>query len=151
MEQITFAEAQKDPAVIAKNEAVMAAYNAIIKEVKELIPQYPTEQLRTYVERTVGGCTNVFLSPIVAISTDDLFGERVISFAKNFEIKSHVGFQLDTALIRCIYKHTNAHPNQINIEDRLEEYIYEWSVYEKSLNACKVNNEFKKTILEEAF
>ncbi|RVU01275.1 hypothetical protein EOD41_04725 [Mucilaginibacter limnophilus] len=134
------------PSIEDANLAVSSAYEVIIAEVKALLPQFPSEQLRTYVER-IDDSTSTFFSPMVLISVGNLIDERIISFAKNPEIKSYVGLYLDTAITRCIYKHTGIQATEINIEDRLEEYTYQYSKFEDALKHTTTLDNYKKDIV----
>lgn len=133
-------EHQLPDVVQAKNAIVRKAYYAIITEIKQLLKHYPTEQLRTYIEATgyclIGCGEHSLYSPLLHISLGELNDELIISFAKNLEVKSYVGFRLDNTLIRCIYKYTDAGATDINIEDCVEEYEYGYRNYQLAKQYC---------------
>ena len=129
------------------DEAVDNAFSAILKEVKSLLPQFPTEQLRTYVEKTVEGKVCYFFSPFLIISVDDLLGPKMLSIAKNNDLKSVIGPHLDAAISQCIYQHTAGLVTEVCIEERLEKYSYSSKHYEDALLASKTNRAYKQTIV----
>ncbi|WP_345954762.1 hypothetical protein [Mucilaginibacter sp. PAMB04168] len=139
---------KQDQAIKTANEAVEKAYQAIIKQVKQILADCPTEELRTYVERT--GKTNEshsFYSPMVYISVGEYFGKRMISYAKNFKVKPHIGNHLDTLIVRSIYRLTSVEATKTNIEDRLEEYTYHYSKYDDALKYTETLDNYKKDIV----
>ncbi len=139
---------KQDQSIKNANQAVEKAYQAIIKEVKQALSHFPTEELRTYVERKgTNNDSQSFYCPMAYISVAENFGKRVISFAKNFRAKPHIGVQLDTVIPRIIYKHTNADATKINIEDRLEEYTYQYSKFEDALKHTTTLDNYKKDIV----
>jgi hypothetical protein len=129
------------------NEAVEKAYLAIIRDIKQALALFPTEELRTYVERdSLTNDSHSFYCPMVYISVAEYFGKRLISYAKNMRVKPHIGNHLDTLLIRIIYKHTSLDATKVNIEDRLEEYGYNASKFEDSLKHSLTLDNYKKNI-----
>jgi hypothetical protein len=136
---------KQDQDVKNANTAVQKAYEAIIKEVKQMLVLFPTEELRTYVERvgTVND-SHSFYSPMIYIGVGEYFGKRMLSFAKNFKVKPHIGNTLDTAIVRCIYKHTGVSVSKINIEDRLEEYTYYGEKYKDAVTYSETIDNYKK-------
>ena len=136
---------KNDQDVKNANLAVEKAYEAIIKDVKQLLTVFPTEELRTYVEREgTDNTSRSFYSPMIYIGVGEYFGKHMLSFAKNFKVKPHIGITLDTAIIRCIYKHTSVAVTKINIEDRLEEYTYYEEKYRDALTHCGTLVNYKK-------
>lgn len=139
---------KQDQSVKNANQAVEKAYQAIIKEVKHALSLFPTEELRTYVEREgTNNDSRSFYCPMAYISVAEYFGKRIISFAKNFRVKPHIGVQLDTLIPRIIYKHTSVESTKTNIEDRLEEYGYQSSKYEDALKHSTTLDNYKKDII----
>jgi hypothetical protein len=139
---------KQDQGVKNANQAVEKAYQAIIKQVKQILADCPTEELRTYVERT--GKTSEsysFYSPMVYISVGEYFGKRMISFAKNFKVKPHIGNYMDTLIVRSIYRLTSVDATKTNIEDRLEEYTYHYSKYDDALKYTETLENYKKDIV----
>lgn len=139
---------KQDQSIKNANEAVEKAYQAIIKEVKQVLSIFPTEELRTYVERK--GTNNdsfSFYCPMAYISVAENFGKRTISFAKNFKAKPHIGPVLDSVIPRIIYKHTGVNATKINIEDRLEEYTYQYSKFDDALKYTATLENYKKHIV----
>lgn len=139
-----------DQSVSNANEAVEKAYHAIIKEVKQHLTLFPTEELRTFVERTGHLNAYSFYSPMVYISVADYYGKRMISYAKNFKVKPHIGNHLDTLISRTIYKLTSAEITKTNIEDRLEEYTYHSSKFQDSLKYSETIDNYKRDIIHPA-
>ncbi len=130
------------------NEAVEKAYHEIIGQVKYLLESFPTEALRTYVERKgTNNDSHSFYSPLVYISVADHYGKRMISFAKNPKVKPHIGPYLDTVIPRFIYSMTEVSRTQHNIEDRLEEYAYHYSKYDDALRYAETHENYKKDIV----
>ena len=84
---------------------------------------------------------------MVYISVADYFGKRMISFAKNFKVKPHIGNHLDTLITRCIYKHTSVEATKISVEDRLEEYTYHSSKFEDALRHSTTLENYKQDII----
>jgi hypothetical protein len=137
----------------AKNDFVKAAYFAILTEVKELIRLYPTEYLRTFLEVDYAqiGYSNQhgFYSPMLHLRFEEQKGECSIYFARNFNIKQQVGYLLDSLLTRCVFKHTDATAEGINIEDclnisllKLDDYFEAKSLLDKGFKgATKVTVE----------
>ena len=81
------------------------------------------------------------------ISVAENFGKRVISFAKNPKAKPHIGPVLDTVIPRIIYKLTAVELSKINIEDRLEEYTYQYSKFDDALKYAASLENYKKYIV----
>lgn len=139
---------KQDQSIKNANQAVEKAYQAIIKQVKQILADCPTEELRTYVERT--GKTSEsysFYSPMVYISVGEYFGKRMISFAKNFKVKPHIGNYMDTLIVRSIYKLTSVEATKTNIEDRLEEYTYNGTKFQDALKYTETLENYKKDII----
>jgi hypothetical protein len=139
---------KQDQSVKNANQAVVKAYQAIIKEVKQILAACPTEELRTYVERTGKTSESYSLySPMVYISVAEYYGKAMISYAKNFKVKPHIGNHLDTLIVRSIYKLTSVEATKTNIEDRLEEYTYHYSKYDDALKYTETLDNYKKDIV----
>jgi hypothetical protein len=114
-----------------------------LKKLRNCLP-YSTEQLRTYIEREgTNNDSHSFYSPMVYIGVAEYFGKRMISFAKNFKVKPHIGNALDTAIVRCIYKHTSVEVTKLNVEDRLEEYTYYSEKYEDATKHSATLDNYK--------
>lgn len=135
---------QKRVATAFKNRAVIKAYKQIILEIKQSLPHYPTEQFRTYIEK---GNLDVryptshdFYSPILYVSLGKYRGKYLMSFAKNFDAKSYLGFYLDTLMFRHIYEQTSCHIVKALIQDRLEEYCYTYGNLEAAQLQCSEGN-----------
>ncbi|MGY3215300.1 hypothetical protein [Mucilaginibacter sp. HD30] len=139
---------KQDQQIKNGNQAVEKAYQAIIKEVKTVLASFPTEELRTYVERKgTNNDSQSFYCPMAYISVAENFGKRVISFAKNAKAKPHIGPILDTVIPRIIYKQTAVESSKINIEDRVEEYTYQYSKFDDALKyAASLENYKKHTV-----
>ncbi|UEG52591.1 hypothetical protein LLH06_16675 [Mucilaginibacter daejeonensis] len=136
---------KQDQSVKIANEAVEKAYHAVIKQVKDLLANFPTEPLRTYVERTgTNNNSHSFYSPLVYISVAEYYGKRMISFAKNPRVKPHIGPYLDSLIPRIIYKLTSVEVTKHSIEDRLEEYTYHYSKYDDALKHSETLDNYKK-------
>jgi len=107
---------------------VIQAYRNILDEIKALLPQYPTRQMRTYIERgqveNVNPCEHFLYSPMLTLSLMIDDRDTVISFSRNHELRWRVPRQLETALIRTIYRHTEKTATAVNIEDCLEPLYY---------------------------
>ncbi len=139
---------KQDQSVKKANEAVEKAYHAIIKEVKQILAACPTEELRTYVERTgKTSDSHSFYSPLGYISMAEYYGKRMISFAKNFKVKPHIGNYLDTLITRSIYELTSVEATKVDIEDRIEEYTYHYSKYDDALKYTETLDNYKKDIV----
>ena len=140
---------KQDQSIKNANQAVEKAYQSIIKEVKQALAVFPTEELRTYVERKgTNNDSQSFYCPMAYISVAENFGKRMISFAKNFRAKPHIGVTLDSIIPRIIYKHTGIDVTKINIEDRLEEYTYQYVKYDDALKHATTLENYKKGIVQ---
>lgn len=131
---------------IEANYAVSKAYGKIIREVKELLGLFPTEEFRTIVECSRTDGKYELYSPLIYISTYKSHGRRCISFAKRPSI-AEVGRHLDSILVRSIYKHTACEVTDVNIEDRLEEFSYDYTEFVTNLRLNKDHNNNRKTII----
>lgn len=141
-------EATAEETLKAKNEAVKKAFFAILSEIKQLIPLYSSEYLRTYLEvdySSTGYSNNYgFYSPLIHLRFEGHTGECSIYYAKNFNFKQQVGNFLDTVLTRTIFKHTAASLTEVNIEDslnvcmfRAEDYKEAKDLLDKGFAGCK--------------
>lgn len=111
----------KEDGLKAKNEAVQAAYQTILKEVKEALPQYPTEYHRTFIEvdySSLGlSCKHGLFSPLIHLQLEEIEGQLLIMFSRNMAIKQQIGYQLDGLLNRIVYRNTAESVTPISIED----------------------------------
>ncbi len=141
-------EATAEETLKVKNEAVKKAFFAILSEIKQLIPLYSSEYLRTYLEvdySSTGYSNNYgFYSPLIHLRFEGHTGECSIYYAKNFNFKQQVGNYLDTVLTRSIFKHTSASTTEVNIEDTLnicifrpDEYKDAKDLLDRGFQGCK--------------
>ena len=129
-------EPTAEAALAVKNEAVLRAYNAIISEVKQLIPQFGTVYLRTFIEVDYSGigtnCLYGFYSPLIHLRLDNFDGVATIYFARSYGFKEQIGFHLDAILSRCVYKNTSKVTTEVDIEDVLNISLYKVDDYKQS-------------------
>lgn len=121
--------------------AVVTAYTTILAEIKALLPQYPTPQMRTYIEKgsmpATNPCSHEFYSVQLYLA---LFIDNRgvnISFARNHEMRWRVEPSLETALVRVIYRHTEHTRTAVNIEDCLEDVYYVDETYGQAQEAVQ--------------
>ena len=138
---------KQDKNIKETNEAVEKAYLTIIKEVKQALALFPTEELRTYVEREGNGGSHSFYCHMIYISKAEYFGKHIIAFAKNFRVKPHIGAYMDTLIPRIIYKQTSVAITKTDIETRIEEYPYKFSKMEDALKFSGSLANYKKEIV----
>jgi hypothetical protein len=136
MKTTTTTQPTAEAALAVKNETVIKAYKAIITEVKELIPHFASDYLRTYIEVDYTGmgfnCLFGFYSPLIHLRLEEVDGVNFIYFARSYGFKSQVGYQLDAVLSRCVYKHTSASNTEVNIEDSLDISLYQIEDYKQT-------------------
>ena len=132
----TTTEPTADTVLAVKNEAVQKAYKAIIAEVKQLIPQFGTVYLRTFIEVDYTGiginCLHGFYSPLIHLRLDNMDGVTTIYFARSYGFKDQIGFHLDAILSRCVYKHTSKANTDVDIEDVLNISLYKIDDYKQA-------------------
>jgi hypothetical protein len=138
MSKTTQPSAEKENPLQAKNEAITTAYQNILNEVKQVLPQYPTEYLRTFVEVDYNSlgikCKHGFFSPLIHLQLEDNEGSLIIAFSRNLAIKSQVGNHLDGLLSRIVYKHTAEANTAIFIEDSLSADAYKVDDFRQATN-----------------
>ena len=117
-----------EAASAARNEAVKAAYLKIVNGIKEALPKFPTEYLRTMVEVNYEslGLTikHGLFSPMVHVQLVETDENLVIQFSRNPATKPQVGNYLDGLLSRIVYNNTAEANTTVNIEDALSAEIY---------------------------
>jgi hypothetical protein len=133
-----------DTEVLKRNEVIIEAYGRIIQDIIALLPDYSTEQLRTYMVKGASAGEpswhHSFYSVILYVSIGLINDDCVISFAKNQEIRWYVSLFQETACIRAIYRHTAAEQTGINIEGCLEEYCYVYDSLKEATQQCEIGN-----------
>jgi hypothetical protein len=121
MSKTTTNQAPEISALEAKNLAVMAAYQTMLKEIKEALPQYPTEYHRTFIEvdyTSLGMNTkHGFFSPLIHLQLEEVEGQLLIMFSRNMVIKQQIGYRLDGLLNRIVYRNTAESATSTFIED----------------------------------
>lgn len=121
MSKTTTNSAIKEDGLKAKNEAVQAAYQTILKEIKEALIQYPTEYHRTFIEvdySSLGlNCKHGLFSPLIHLQLEEVEGQLFIMFSRNMATKQQIGYQLDGLLNRIVYRNTAESVTTIPIED----------------------------------
>lgn len=123
MKPTTQAKADQESALKGRNAIIQEAYFKIINNVKEVLPLYPTDYFRTYMEvdySSIGlNCKHDLYSPIAHLQLEDSEEGLIISFASNLAAKHQLGNQLSNLLTRIVYKHTGDSSNPEPIEDCL--------------------------------
>jgi hypothetical protein len=123
MKQTTPSSDKPNDGLKALNDAITAAYQNIVSDVKAALPQYPTEYLRTFIEvdySTIGlNCKHGLFSPMLHLQLEEKDGQLTISFAHNLIFKQQLGNRLDNLLTRLIFEHTNESNTSIPIEEYL--------------------------------
>lgn len=121
MSKTTSNPANKQDLLKAKNDVVKAAYETILKEVKEALVQYPTDYHRTFVEvdyNSLGlSCKHGFYSPLIHLQLEEVEGQLLIMFSRNMAIKQQIGYRLDGLLNRIVYRNTAESVTTVFIED----------------------------------
>jgi hypothetical protein len=107
----------------ANNEVIRAAYFNMIKDIKEALPQYPSEYFRTMLEvdySSIGfNCKHGFYSPLLHLQLEESEQGLTICFASNLTAKHQLGNHLSNLLTRLVYKHTGEGSTSEFIEDCL--------------------------------
>ena len=123
MKQTTQANAQQESALKGRNAIIQEAYFKIINHVKEVLPLYPTDYFRTYMEvdySSIGlNCKHGLYSPIAHLQLEDSDQGLTICFASNLATKHQLGNHLSNLLTRIVYKHTAEGNTTELIEDCL--------------------------------
>jgi len=121
MSKTTSNSANKENALEAKNTVIKTVYQTILKEVKEALPQYPTDYHRTFVEvdyTSLGlSCKHGLYSPLIHLQLEEVEGQLLIMFSRNMTIKQQIGYRLDGLLNRIVYRNTAEGATPIFIED----------------------------------
>jgi hypothetical protein len=136
MSKTTTTSATKEDALKAKNLAVQAAYETILKEVKAALTQYPTDYHRTFIEvdySTLGlSCRHGLYSPLIHLQLEEVDGQLLIMFSRNMVIKQQIGYTLDGLLNRIVYKNTAESFTLVFIEDAVSMEAYNVDDYRQA-------------------
>jgi len=128
MAKTTNNPANRETPLEAKNAAIKAAYENILKDIKEALPQFSSEYLRTFVEVDYNSlkikCKHGFFSPLIHLQLEDIEGSLQITFSRNHTIKQQIGNYLDGLISRIVYKNTAESVTSIPIEDSVSSEIY---------------------------
>jgi hypothetical protein len=127
------------------------AYRNILKDIHDLLPEYETEQMRTYIEHgTVedsNPCRYSFFSPVLYLQLKLDDRDTTISVARNDEIGWRVPRQLETALVRAIYRNAEKTATSVNTEDCLESLCYAYDNFEDHEDMLRREQKVNKCIV----
>lgn len=152
MKQTTQANAQQESALKGRNAIIQEAYFKIINNVKEVLPLYPTDYFRTYMEvdySSIGlNCKHGLYSPIAHLQLEDSEQGLTICFSSNLAAKHQLGNYLSNLITRLVYKHTGEGTTE-SIEDCLNVNNYNVDDYRQAKSLLDRGfKDAKKTTVE---